>query len=105
MVAWLAVKVGSGSLKEIGKRFGRDGSTMSIAICRIEHRARESQGFHRQLERFKEYKYSTSQAFDPLSCFFHTSSIGFKNCSLSDFKTWVGLNWIFPNRERENSVK
>lgn len=60
--AWLA-KLGSGSLREIEERFGRDGSAMSVAIRRIEHRARELRGFHRPLERLKEYKYSTFQAW------------------------------------------
>lgn len=62
VVAWLAVNLGSGNLREIGERFRRDGSAMSVAMRRIEHRAKASRGFHHQLQGLIEYNYSTFQA-------------------------------------------
>lgn len=62
VVAWLAVRLGSGTLKDVAEQFGRDGSTMSMAVRRIEDKAKELRKFERRLHRLMRYDYSTFQA-------------------------------------------
>jgi putative transposase len=59
LVAWLALKTRAASLTTLAKTFGRDISTLSHALSRLEERSRKSPAFAKALRR---HLYAISQA-------------------------------------------
>ena len=59
VAAWLALKTKAASLTSLAQMFGRDISTLSHALSRLEERSRKSAAFARDLKR---HLYAISQA-------------------------------------------
>ncbi len=59
LIAWLALKARAASLTTLAQTFGRDISTLSHALSRLDHRAQHSKAFARTLDR---HLYAISQA-------------------------------------------
>ena len=59
LLAWLALKTHAASLTALSQTFGRDISTLSHALSRLEERSRKSHAFAKALRR---HLYAISQA-------------------------------------------
>jgi chromosomal replication initiation ATPase DnaA len=59
LVAWLALQTKAASLTTLAHAFGRDISTLSHALSRVEERSRKSPAFAKALDR---HLYAISQA-------------------------------------------